>query len=85
LAGFGSHSLSPASRHTAPDAVALVVLDGPIETLEPDRAQRTDRHGADTVVRLERKPKIRLAAQTQRRLSPRGRVRVRRVTQWGEV
>ena len=85
LAGFGSHPLSPPSGHTAPDAIALVVLDGPIETSEPNGTQRTDRHGADTAVRVERKPQIRVVAETQCGLSPQGRVRVRQLTQWGEV
>jgi hypothetical protein len=62
--GFGSHPVSPASGHPAPDAVALVVLDGPIGTIDPNRTQRTDRYGADDSVRVERKPQIRVVAET---------------------
>jgi hypothetical protein len=81
--GFGSQPLSSPSGHAAPNAIAFIVLDGPIETGEPNGAQRTDRHGADASVRVERKPQVRVLAQTQCELSPRGRVRL--VTRCSEL
>jgi hypothetical protein len=85
MAGFGSNPLSPPSGHAAPDAIAFIVLDGPFETIMPNRTEGTDRHTTDASVRARRKPQIRVVAETQCGLSPRSRVLVRLVTQWSEV
>jgi hypothetical protein len=81
--GFRSQPLSSPSGRAAPNAIAFIVLDGPIETGEPNGTQRTDRQGADASVRVDRKPQVRVVAETQCELSPRGRVRL--VTQWSEL
>ncbi len=85
LAGFGSNRLTPSSGYASPDAMALVVLDGPSETLEPARTQRTDRQGAQTIVRPERKEQFSVVAETQGGLAPPDRVQVRFVSRWSEV
>jgi hypothetical protein len=77
--------MSSPGGHAAPDAIAFIVLDGPLETIGPNGAERTNGHGAETAVGVERKPQIGVVPRTRCGLSPRGRVWVKLVTRWGEV